>query len=99
MLISILILLAAIPAIAFPIVYAATANWRTSSLGKSLMLQGASIGLVFCLVLFNVFYGTDYPGREYIRLGVWSLLAIMLWTLLLTYVNAVRKYRADHRKK
>lgn len=97
--ITLVIALAALPGIAFPIVYWATASWQNSSLGRALMLNGVSIGLIMALVVFTVLHGPDYPGRAIVRFGVYGLIAVMLWTQLLTYISAVRKVRQDQRKE
>lgn len=99
LIITVLIVLAAIPGIAFPIVYAVTARWTASSLGRALMLNGISIGLIMGLVVFTVLHGPDYPGRNLVRFGTYGLIAVMLWTQLLTYIGAVRKVRRAQRKE
>lgn len=95
----ILIVLAALPAVAFPIVYWSTSKWYRSNLGRSLMLNGVSIALIMSLVLFTVLHGPDYPGRAVIRVGVYGLIATMLWVQLITYLGAVRKVRREQKKK
>ena len=97
--ITALILLAALPGLAFPIVYWSTAAWQKSSLGRSLMLNGVSIGLIMALVAFTVLHGPDYPGRSLVRFIVYGLIATMLWVQLISYISAVRKVRRDHRKE
>jgi len=94
-----LILLAALPGLAFPVVYWLTASWQKSSLGRSLMLNGVSIGLIMALVSFTVLHGPDYPGRSIVRFVVYGLIATMLWVQLISYLSAVRKVRQTQRKE
>lgn len=98
MLVTIAIVLAAIPAVAFPIIYALTAKWGRSLMGRSLMLLSTSIGVIMTLVAATTFLGPDYPGRQYVRIAVYFLLVIMLWFQLISYIVTVRRLRRDLRE-
>lgn len=98
LIITLLILIAAVPAIAFPFVYGFTAKWYKTPLGNAFMLNAASIGLIMGLVAFTVLHGPDYPGREYVRFVVYGLISTMLWVQLISYISAVRSERRKRKE-
>ena len=91
--INLLLILAIIPAIGFPIVYALTARWYGTQLGRSLMWMGVSIAAILSLALATSFLGPDFPGRQVVRLIVFSLVASSMWPLFITYIVTVHKVR------
>lgn len=99
MLATIFIMLAALPALLFPIIYALTARWYISPLGRSLMMSGATKLLIISLVVLSVLMDAEYPGREYVRPVIWGLIATMLWTQLISYIVTVRRVRRQRQEE
>ena len=84
-----LVLAAAVPAVAFPIVYYFIAPWRDTFLGRHTMAFGAMLGVALLNSAVIVFW-PDYPGREWVRMGLFGWLIFMLWRRLYLLVAVQR---------
>lgn len=78
---QVLIYLAAVPAIAFPFLYFFRSPWRNTAEGKTMMILGSALGLVFALIVANVATDSSYFGREYVRIGAYLYLVFALYRL------------------
>lgn len=57
---------------------------------------GAMIALLLTLIVVTSLFGRDYPGRDYVRLGSYDLLTIMLWRQVALLVRTqIRRRRKD----
>jgi hypothetical protein len=91
----ILISLAVIPALAFPVVYALTATFWKSILGRGFFIYATMFGVAMGLSLINRLLG-DYPGRLAVSISVYALFTLGLWFNLLAYIITVRRVRNGH---
>lgn len=91
--VGVLIGVAALPAVAFPIVYAATSQWYGSLMGRGLLAFSASLALVMMLAVTSTILGPDFLGRPVVRLVVYGLVAAAMWTILIAYVVTVVRVR------
>jgi hypothetical protein len=92
--VDVLIYSCTIPAVAFPAVYARF-PWRTNPVGKSVMQLATSLALVLLLVVATTLLGNDYPGRDIVRLAVYSFLVVSLWRQLFTLLRVQRSRQAE----
>lgn len=77
----VLIYLAAVPAIAFPFLYFFRSPWRNTAESKTMMILGSALGLIFALIVLNTATDNSYPGRDFIRIGVYLYLVFALYRL------------------
>lgn len=69
---------AALPAVAFTLVYGIGSPWWKSWLGRTVFGLMLSITLLFVVTLIRWFAG-DYPGYHIVSVVVYLLLTIMFW--------------------
>lgn len=86
-----LLIMAAIPAIVFPLAYWRMADWRSSHMGRHLMSFMGGIGAIMLLTILTLVFGQDWYPRQFIRLTVWGLLAFLFWWRLFL-LFAVNRY-------
>jgi len=70
-----LVLCMAPPATLFPILYAFRPWWR-SLIGRALMTHSVGLALLIDISLAYKAFGDDYPGRDFVRLAVYSLILL-----------------------
>jgi len=92
-----LVALAAPPANLFPLLYALRSAWWTSTVGRALMVLGVGLAALVDLSLLFAWLGPDYPGRNVLRVGVYSLVVVGLWAVLGSLVQAQARARQDGR--
>lgn len=90
---STLVYVATVPAILFPICYFFGSPWRTTTVGKMMMVKSSAIGLIFVLIVLGVAFDQDYWGRDVLRLVAYAYLAIALLAQLLTLLSIQRRSR------
>jgi hypothetical protein len=71
----ILVLLMAPPATLFPILYAFR-PWYRSLIGRALMTHSVGLALLIDISLLYKAFGDDYPGRDIVRLAVYSVILV-----------------------
>lgn len=72
----------------FVIIYS-TRDWRATDPGRSLMYAIGSLNLVVLLNTVHLFTGR-YPGIEFVRIPVYSLLLFTAWRLVYSLVRTIR---------
>lgn len=77
-----LLLLAAIGAFVFAVSYASFFDWRKTSAGRALLYFVISLVVVFANNAAARLIGPDYPMREWVRLAVYSAVAVTIWHLV-----------------
>lgn len=82
-----LIVLAAPAATCFPIVYAFR-PWRDSLIGRALMTKAVGVALLIDISIAYQFLGNDYPGRDYVRVGAYALIAVGIWFQFIAMIRA-----------
>lgn len=82
----------------FVIGYTILAPWWRSRMGRHLFSFGAMIAGLLTLIIVTGLLGHDYPGREYVRLTCYLVLAVMLWRhVYLLVTTQIRAAREDRR--
>lgn len=70
--------IAAVLAIAFPVVYYFGSPWRTTLVGKAMMTKSTSIAVLFIIsILIRIV--PDFPGRDWLILFAYMFLAVALF--------------------
>lgn len=87
---NLLLGLAIIPSIAFLIVYMSTAKWWKAAIGRMYVLGQAGIVVVSLVVLLSLWFGADYPGRDWIRILGYGLHLIGQIVFFTTYLKERR---------
>ena len=73
----------------FVIIYS-TRDWRLTDPGRSLMYAIGSLNLVVLLNTVHLFTGR-YPGIEFVRIPVYTLLFFTAWRLVYSLVKTIRQ--------
>lgn len=77
--------------IIFVLAYATLFSWRKTAAGKAIMYFTCSLLAVLAVVLAARISGGDYFGRDWIRLGAYSLTCASAWGLVITLARAWRR--------
>lgn len=86
-------LLSSIPALAlFVGFYYFGSPWKKLLVGRSLMYFAVSLLIINLVVLASLFFGSTYPGREWVRLGGYTLVSVTTWRLFFT-LRKIQKER------
>ena len=64
---------------AFVIGYTILAPWWRTRMGRHLFSFGAMVAGLLTLILVTTLLGHDFPGRPWVRLCAYGVLAVMLW--------------------
>ena len=75
-------------------IYATQSPWRSTPVGKSIMLLVGSLLLLVVFGLINALVG-DYPGKEVLRFGIYTLVNIALWRQLIVLLKVQNKRYRD----
>lgn len=51
------------------------APWWHTPIGRALMLKGTALALIFDIFVLSKIFGENYPGRFYVGIGVFLLIA------------------------
>lgn len=84
-----LIFLAAPPATMFPIVYA-TRPWHATLIGRALMTKAIGLALLIDISIVYQLLGDDYPFRNLVRVGVYTLVVVGIWIQFIAMARAGR---------
>lgn len=90
---DVLLILAAIPSIAAPIIFSRVTWWR-SRWGIHLMAYMAAVALVLILGLFRLAFGT-HVWFEMLRAFSYILLVVVLWWRMFFVLQAFREGSPD----
>ena len=79
-------------ALTFCIAYAwlTRGNWKQTIMGLHVMAFMFVILTVSILATLSIFFGTGWPGRDYIRAAAWGSIASMLWWRVALLFSAQR---------
>ncbi len=92
--VTVLTILAAVPAVGFVVTYARVRWWR-SLVGRGVMIQAAGLMLLVGMGVLRVFFGTDYAWREALLLVVYTAISVGLWAMFLALLSV----RHDQRER
>lgn len=90
--ISVLTILAAVPAVGFLALYSRMPWWR-SQVGRGVMIQSIALAELIGMGVLRVFFGTHYAWREFLILAVYMQLVIGLWFMFIALLVVRRKDR------
>jgi len=88
-----LVFIGAVPATLFPLLYSRS-PWRKSVVGHALMIKAVGLALLVDLTALTYVFGTDYLGRDLVRVAVFTIIVTGLWTQLYALIRA-RRTHAD----
>lgn len=77
-------------AVTFVVVYAVFANWRLTAPGRALMYWVGAFSLLVLMNTVHLWTGR-YPGIEFVRILVYSLLFVAVWRLVYTLIRILRQ--------
>lgn len=69
-----------IPAILF-VAYYRTSPWRNNFVGRALMFLGVSLVITQVVLSASLFFGTDYFGREFVRIIGYAVAGAAIWVV------------------
>lgn len=78
------------PALLFLFVYMTTAKWWKTPIGRMFVIAQGAIVLVSLVVLASLVFGTDYPGRDWVRFIGYTFHAIGQTVFVVTYLHTRR---------
>lgn len=88
-LIQVEVALSAVVAWAFVLMYGFRSPWRATVVGRSLMYVWVSLAVILTLITGTFWFG-EYPGREWVRLAVYTPLPVALGKFLWVLVQVQR---------
>lgn len=74
-------------------------KWRSTASGRSLMYVVGAFALVGLVVCSSLIFGTEYPGRDQIRLVAYLAVGISLFNELLTMISYQWQSKVNLRKR
>lgn len=92
------LLAGSIPAVAFLLIFGIGSPWYTSALGRIIFLLAFSMATIYGVALAAVLLD-DYPGRPWIRLIAFTMLAVALTLLSIIVVIERRTPAAPQPRK
>lgn len=78
---DIVMLIAILGTMTFTVSYASFFAWRKTPAGRSLMYFVLALD-VWAIQSFVSRLSPDYPGREYVRIAVYMMIAVTVWRLV-----------------
>lgn len=83
----------------FVIGYTILAPWWRTRMGRHLFSFGAMTAGLLTLIIVTALLGRDYPGRAFVRLACYLVLAVVLWRHVYMLVTAQLRAARDDRRK
>jgi hypothetical protein len=77
--------------LAFTLMYAFTAPWWRSAIGRMFIVIGSAVVMAGVTVLLSLLLGADYPGREIVRMAGFGFFSAAMGFLFFTYLHERRK--------
>jgi len=87
-----------VPATCFPLLYLTFYRWYAQPIGRALMTKAIGLALLVDISVAYMVLGDDYPGREYVRLVVYSLILVGLWYQFIVFLRIKRDTRRIKRE-
>lgn len=84
--ITVLTILAAIPAVGFIVLYSRMPWWR-SMVGRGVMILVSALTSLIGMGVLRVFLGETYPGRALILTAVYSFIVVGLWVVFIALIQ------------
>jgi hypothetical protein len=89
----IIVALVALPINAFTVLYAFTTPWWLEWIGRALLVSSLGLMLLVDISLLYNWLGDDYPGRDAVRLTVYTIICLGAWFKLIAYFVERRRAR------
>lgn len=83
--------LIALPINLFTVLYAFTTPWWREWIGRALFVSSLGLMLLVDIALAYNWLGDDYPGRDIVRLAVYSIICVGAWFKLIALFVAKRQ--------
>lgn len=80
---------ALLPAVLYVVVYSRS-PWSRSMVGRDLMALSVVMALALALAAARAYLGPDWTGRQILRVGIYVVLAVVLWHRLILLVRIQR---------
>lgn len=74
-------------------------RWRSTSPGRAIMYIMGSFGLVGLVVCSALFLGTEYPGRDQIRMATYLCVALAVYNVSLTMSSYQWQSKRDRKRQ
>lgn len=73
--------------LAFTVTYAAMVRWWRSWVGRAIMGLSVCLASAFALVVVSLYFGTEWPYRNTIRLVIFLGCGVPLWILEIALIT------------
>lgn len=87
-----------IGALLFTIGYGVAAPWWRSSIGWNMLLFSMSHCAIFGLISISLLFGVQWGARDWVRLSIYGVIAVLFWQRLMVLVTSQVLERADDRE-
>lgn len=91
---TVLVILAAIPATIFPLLYSRS-PWRETLIGRALMTSTVGLALLVDISLLYKVFGDEYFARDVVRLVVYFIITAGAYLNLWALLGARRRHHPD----
>lgn len=78
-------------AVAYPVIYIVSAPFWRSRTGRALFIKALGVGLMVTVGCLYFLLGSDYWGRNAIRIGGMALVCVGVWAALIEMLHRLRK--------
>ncbi len=85
-------------ALLFSVGYGVFAPWWRSSLGANMFLFSLSHSLIFGLISVSLLFGVQWGARDWVRLSIYTVIAVLFWQRLMVLVRLQVIERHDDRE-
>lgn len=68
--------------------YGLLAPWWRSPIGRNLLLMVTALLAIFGLTSITLLFGTQWPARSFLRVGVAAFTCLAIWGLNLTLIRS-----------
>lgn len=73
--------------VVFTVLFGLRSRWWAYPEGRALMAKSASLAGITSLTVLYYLLGPDYPGREWVRLGVYGFFFASQWWLVVVLLR------------
>lgn len=81
-----------IPNLIFAVRYFLYSPYERTREGRNLLLQKVALSSLIFVLALSVVFGSEYPGRPFVRLVVFSAITFFFWVELWQLVQVQRKF-------
>lgn len=81
-----------IPNLIFAVRYFLFSPYERTREGRNLLYQKTAVSALLIVLALSIFLGTEYPGRPFVRLAVFSAITFFYWTETVQLIKVQREY-------